>query len=67
MTETFFLKKKLFLIAFMEIVWYWQNALLQYVTFSKIIELWSNYERFIFNIELILQPANLKGNIPVIM
>ena len=67
MTETFFLKKKLFLIAFMEIVWYWQNALLQYVTFSKIIELWSNYERFIFNIELILRPANLKGNIPVIM
>ena len=51
----------------MEIVWYWQSALLQYVTFSKIIELWSNYERFIFNIELILQPANLKGNIPVIM
>ena len=51
----------------MEIVWYWQNALLQYVTFSKIIELWSNYERFIFNIEMILRPANLKGNVPVIM
>ena len=51
----------------MEIVRYRQNALLQYVTFSKIIELWSNYERFIFNIGIILRPANLKGNIPVIM